>query len=271
MTYAAYDNTVEQGIPVELYLFSRQGEFWAFTSWHEIYNFQNRDYIPLPVSRSRIKDTGNLNKDSLTIPFPISNSFALSLSQVTPEFPTLLTIYRVHADDPDQEGRVYWTGRVIGAEGGESRINVECESIATAMKHPGLRVRYELNCWKSVYSPQCGVDKAAHRHTSNLSAIAADGVSLTLDGASGFADGYFQAGFVEIPGNFVSRTVLSHTGTTLVIDRPLPGLTTGSDLNAYPGCDRSLSICNSRFSNLVNNGSFPYIPTVNPFEGNNIL
>jgi hypothetical protein len=39
----------------------------------------------------------------------------------------------------------------------------------------------------------------------------------------------------------------------------------------YPGCDRSLAMCDERFNNAVNHGGFPWLPNSNPFRYINIF
>ena len=48
------------------------------------------------------------------------------------------------------------------------------------------------------------------------------------------------------------------------IDRPLR-LNTGTEsVNFYPGCDKTISICTSKFSNRSAFGGFPFIQTLAP-------
>jgi hypothetical protein len=56
-------------------------------------------------------------------------------------------------------------------------------------------------------------------------------------------------------------------GGALTIDNIGPGLAVGLVVTAYPGCNRSMTNCIA-FGNLLNYGGQPYIPTVNPMNGN---
>jgi hypothetical protein len=51
----------------------------------------------------------------------------------------------------------------------------------------------------------------------------------------------------------------------------LPGLAVGNAFEAFAGCDRSFSTCQSKFGNSLNFGGFPWIPPKNPFAGDSIV
>jgi len=38
-------------------------------------------------------------------------------------------------------------------------------------------------------------------------------------------------------------------------------------VSAFPGCDKSIGICQAKFNNHQNYGGFPHTPTKNPFDG----
>lgn len=65
--------------------------------------------------------------------------------------------------------------------------------------------------------------------------------------------------------------IVGHAGANLTLMAPLPGLAAGMSAKLYAGCDRSLSVCGSRFDNVVNFGGFPWIPLKNPFSGDAIV
>jgi hypothetical protein len=94
--------------------------------------------------------------------------------------------------------------------------------------------------------------------------ISADGLTITVSEADPFADGYFAAGGLLEFGSY-RGFIVAHTGSTLTLFRAVPGLAASSSITIYPGCDRTLSTCNTTFSNAARHMGFPLIPTRDPF------
>ena len=49
------------------------------------------------------------------------------------------------------------------------------------------------------------------------------------------------------------------------------GLRVGQDVVAYPGCARTIAICQSKFNNAPNFGGVPGLPGKSPFDGTPIF
>jgi uncharacterized phage protein (TIGR02218 family) len=81
---------------------------------------------------------------------------------------------------------------------------------------------------------------------------------------SGSVASYFSQGtitFLTGANAGLTRTIKVSSATALTLTLPLPHAPgTGDTFHAYPGCDKTLATCKSRFSNTVNNRSFPYVP-----------
>ena len=51
--------------------------------------------------------------------------------------------------------------------------------------------------------------------------------------------------------------------TTFTLWLPMPNaIQTGDAYSVYPGCDKRFATCQTKFSNAVNFGGFPYVPGV---------
>lgn len=78
-------------------------------------------------------------------------------------------------------------------------------------------------------------------------------------------DGYYAQGWVVFNtgvNSGVERMVLGYSGGTFTV---VPGLPftpgVGDTFTIYPGCDKQQQTCAQKFSNLINFGGFPYVPT----------
>jgi uncharacterized phage protein (TIGR02218 family) len=156
-------------------------------------------------------------------------------------------------------------GRILNVSWSGAAAQIHCESVYSSIKRPGLRRMYQKQCPHVLYSASCGVSAAAEKVTRTVSSIT--GLDVTVSSLSGFSDGYFAGGYIEwITGGFTERrSIRGHTGNVLTVNFQPYGLAGSVDI--YPGCDHTLTTCNTKYSNSANYGGMPYIPTKNPFDG----
>lgn len=286
MTYNSKELSVQDGQPVELFHFTDGTTDWRYTSRARDITVDGVTYTAEQISRSDVTQSGEINKDGISLEFPRTNEFARRFFGGVVDRVITLTIWRGHTTDGDAEYIAYWKGRVVSSKlsGSGKSIGLECESIFTSMKRPGLRARYQRNCRHALYGRGCEVDKDAYKVVALVTS--ASGSEIVVPAAAGFADGYFLGGMVEAPdGTF--RFITSHVGSTLTLARPVASISVavsdagyglsyglyygGPSVALYPGCDRSRDTCSTRFSNLDRYGGFPFIPLRNPIDGSSIV
>lgn len=266
MSYSSYDNSSDLGSPVELYLFIRGTEVWRFTNADRPITYDLYEYSPVAVSRSSIKLIEDVFKSGISLNFHRSELLAAEFLIYSPDTSTTLTIFRGHYGDNDYIS--YWKGRVVGASATGNTIQVECESVFTSSKRPGLRAHYEYNCRYALYSAKCGASPQANVVSLPVGAVTTS-IEIEVTGANAYADGWFTGGMIEYAGNY--RFILAHVGDTITLSRPLIGLEAGITLQVYKGCDHSKETCNTKFNNIINFGGFPWIPNKNPYGGGSIV
>jgi len=269
MTYNAYETSLDLGTPVELFEFIQGLQRWNYITGATPIVRLGQTYTPMPVRRDRIKQTNDIFKDSLKVTFPRDDAFASQFLGFAPEEVTTLTVLRGHYGDPDNEFIVYWKGRVVGAKASGNEITVECESVFTSIRRPGLRARFEYGCRHALYGARCGVNREAYKLEGAVTAIAG-GLNVSVAGASLSPNGYYTGGMLVAPGGG-SRFLVAHTGDVVTLNRPLASLAGGQVVAIYPGCDHLRTTCLNKFGNLDNFGGFPFIPQRNPFDGSSIV
>jgi uncharacterized phage protein (TIGR02218 family) len=267
MTYAIYEASAQDGQPVELYRFALGVEKWTFTSGQDKVVYQYEAYEPATIRRSGIEQGNEINRAGLDITLSRDSALASLFIASPPEGVVSVTIYRYHVTDTDNEVVVLWKGRVGGARLSGSELMLRCEPVATSLKRPGLRARYQLLCGHVLYSAGCGALKESFRVDGTVAAVS--GAAVQVAAAASKPSGYFVAGMLQT--DVGARMIVGHAGANLDLIAPLPGLAVGQDVRLYAGCDRSTSTCLNRFNNLANFGGFPYIPQKNPFAGDAIV
>ena len=115
-------------------------------------------------------------------------------------------------------------GRVIGTKTNGNDITIDCESVFTSIKRPGLRARFEYNCRHSLYLTGCNVNREAYKILSSVLSI--NGVTLSVQGGTALGSGYLTGGMLITPSG-VARFITSHSGDFITLSRPINDLQGG--------------------------------------------
>lgn len=253
------------GQPVELYEFAHGPNLYTYTSGQAPVEFDGKTFTPQTISRGSVDATNEVARAGLTITCTKDLPLLDLFNPVPPSDVITLVIRRIHRGD--DEAVVLWMGRILstGFNGGV-QAQIRCESVYTSIKRPGLRRLYQRQCPRVLYS--CGVDREDFKVTREVDAIV--GLAITLDTLSGFAAGYFAGGYVEWspePGVVERRAIRSQVGAIIWVNFQAAGLQVGDSVDIFPGCDHTLAMCDAKFSNSLEYGGMPFIPSKNPFDG----
>lgn len=257
----------------ELYRFVEGSNIYLKTNFDQPYSYDSGSgaelYTPTTMKRTEIQSNAQVNKATVDVTFSLDDTMARGWMIENNENVVSLTIFEVE----DDEATVAWKGRITSVAPNQVDITITFESIFTSLRRPGLRARYLLTCRWSLYRRGCKLAKEGFAIPATASSIT--GLNVTVSAASGFVNGYFTAGMMQAPDGTL-RFITAHVGSTLTLMRRLPSLEAAlvsgpTAVTLYPGCDRTRSMCNSKFNNLPNYGGFDWIPTRSPFNGSSIV
>lgn len=267
MSFSLFDLSQKNGSPVELYEITRGDQTWRFTPGASDYTYRSVVYRSTFVERDAIRYTPDSSKSELKLSFHRNNEFAATYLTASQILPAIVTILRGHRNDPDQEFITIWKGRVAGFSVTKNTVDISLSPNFSISRQPGLRAMFEVTCRHHLYSTRCGVVRDNYLQTTNITASANSGRTLTCPGAVSMGDGFYTGGTLVHLG--IPYFILNHTGSTLTMYNATAGLG-GQTVALYPGCDRRNQTCRSKFLNAVNFGGFPWMPSSNPFGGTSI-
>jgi phage-related protein len=282
MAYNDQENSIQDGAPYFLYEFNTTLATYRFTDYPENIDWNGETWYSFPIKHTEVKQSNELSKNSMTVTIPISGDFAALFLGWSPDALISYTLRRGHFGSADT--LVYWKGRVSAHNLKDETIELKCESIFTSMRRAGIRARFQRNCRHALYASGCNVNKDLFAITGFIGSVATDGKTLTILSAATQVDSWFTGGILELQdGTF--RYIINHSSDTIVINRPIRlisegdwgygknygGYYGGLSVILYPGCDRTLATCKNKFNNLLNNGSFKWIPQKNPMGGSSIV
>ncbi|RLE34433.1 MAG: hypothetical protein DRJ61_05200 [Acidobacteria bacterium] len=266
MTYETVEASVRGGEPVELYRFVLGQTVYTYTSTEEEVEFGDETYLPTTISRSSINQNDEINRSGVTITVPRDLDIADLYRVYAPAGILAVTVFRLHPTE-DVYATV-WAGRVLSCAWESVKAKLECESIFSSKKRMGLWRNYQATCPHVLFDSGCRLNRFDYRVSGAIGAV--NSGSLNISAAGGFADGYFAGGFVQIPtaeGLYDTRFITSHTGAVVDIPYPFAGAEVGVAVDLYPGCKHTTEDCDTRYSNILNYGGFPFIPPKSPFGG----
>lgn len=221
------------------------------------------------IHRSRIRQTIGVEVDTLTL------DIAASASHLLNGKPWLAAL-RLGALDGAriQVDRAFfsaWTaapevlprfaGRVAEIEVGrlDAKITVKCDLELLNVQMP--RWLYQPGCRATLFDQECAINKA----TKAVAATVSSGATTTVIPCGlAQAAGYFSLGTITFSSGVnagVSRSVRSYTPGSLTLALPLVTAPANGDaFTAWPGCDKTLATCETKFANRPNYRGLPFIP-----------
>lgn len=163
-------------------------------------------------------------------------------------------------------GNIAGTVVLFPGRGGDSTVDsIRAKEIVRSwlelLNTPLPRNLYQPPCGYSLYDTGCGVSRAAF---AAYSAVASGSTRQVLNCALGNAAGYFDIGELVFTGGQnlgVTRTVKTYVPGVVTLAYPLPKpVANGDTFTIYPGCDKRLTTCDTKFGNKARFRATPYVP-----------
>lgn len=222
------------------------------------------------IRRDRVRWTRGIEVSQLTVDF--SNPEQVVDGQLLPVFASLggfdlAVVHLEHGYIDDAgvgRGQILWfSGTVSDVEPTDMGANIVLKSQLTQLSQQVPRGLYQAGCLNNLYDSNCAVNKAALTVSTTVLAVV-NQTSFTSSGVSAPGSGYYDLGIVTFTSGAnagIRRTVLLHTTTTLKFSRPFPfAVAPGDTFTIVPGCNKTSTTCNSKFSNLSRFRGFPFVP-----------
>jgi len=261
MSYDAREQSEYAGQPQELFLFTAGSTNFAYTSADLELSHNAISYGRADIDVSDIVQSIESEQVEITVTMSRTLDFPKLFVKMLPPFDILATIYRRHYQD--SETIAWWNGQVVATSIKGAVAEVRCAPLISVYQRLGVRRLFQPTCNHMLYDPDtCRVDPNAFKSNATISAI--NGSTLDSATFAGQADGYYTAGFIRRPLTGDLRMIVDHVGDTITLWYPFEDMPTFETLEVFAGCDHSDVTCFNKFNNLVNNGSWPTVPLINP-------
>ena len=279
MTFDIYERSQEDGLPISLYLIvygSSDQERFAYTDHTEEYTYQDIIYEPIPIGRSSIQSSGNLDNSDFTIDISPDAAAVDFIANTTPTDQIRLEVRQGHLDDADGQFLVVWSGFVSGVEKKGMFSKIGGELFVSALQRPGFRRLYQRGCGWTLYGAGC---RAPRRLRGTPTPVRVGTNAIELGGAwyGSLGRDKFKGGYITWRDPNSSGThqrtildiIMGGASDTLLLQGNTQSLGAGTPISLFAGCNHMTSDCVSIHNNILNYGGQPNIPLENPVGGAN--
>jgi len=264
-TFSDLETSVELSRPIELYTFTVGNETYRYTSTEGTVTFGGTDYEPIAgLKRSKITRSKEQKSTVMTIQIPTSNPVPTAFIAVQPSSTITVTVWRIQPDAVPEVSIVVFDGYVSGVAFKDTVAELRCVPFNELFNRETPRFQYQGLCNHVLYDNGCQVNEASYKYSGTVIGVI-EGIQVDIAGLPS-AGTPFVGGYLEIPDKSEQRLIISQSGTIVTILLPFKAAISGGTIDAYYGCDHTPQTCARKFSNILNYGGFPFVPTSNPFN-----
>jgi uncharacterized phage protein (TIGR02218 family) len=247
----------------------KDGSIARFTSHDSNIVYAGNTYQAIPISRSNVEFHSNLQVDKVDISFGLIGITVGTSSYSIPQVirrgflrEAHVEIYRVDyvaLNDHDILFDGYVSGDISFNAG---VVTLSVGSMLDRLNDKFPKIAYTETCNHKLYGTYCGLTKNDYR----LSGTADTGstqkkIYHPLFAFAEYAEGYWVKGELRV-GQIESRSIETHGDGFVTVMFPFEetiedGIT---EIEAWPGCDKTDVTCNDKFSNIENFLGFTKIP-----------
>lgn len=273
MTYAANETSVDSGRPVEIYEITAGATPFFYTSAEDDVNPSGvQNYIAIAgLKRTDTEDGPEKREGDFQIELPTTDALAQIFTGVMPGFRVRMKVRRFHRDDtPTPEVVQIFDGYIQSASFTKNlkQTILTARPVIASIGKQIPRRTYMSSCNHVLYEPlTCRVDDTDPAFRASVLEVAGQvgNVMTVVSGLLGvYADGFMDAGFVEVVGGADFRLILEHVGNSVTL--LVPFSVTPASVNVFAGCAHVISVCEAKFDNTIQFGGFAFVPTRNPFQ-----
>lgn len=274
MSWDTYEKSVDGGSPIDLHEFVYGAKIYRFTSIDEEFIDGNSQvWSPWAIRCGEIVEDQAEGRADLTIETELGLPALGPFRDGVPYME--YSLYQVHAEDPNLEKITIFQGRATNVTYDPMNLQavIQCSSYSSVLDELTLRKKCQVQCPHGIYTPDCGVPALQYKLVAQVTAVSGPVVVVNGPAIEGKDDDYFPGGYVEwvhsslgvVEQRMVSKWDSNTKTATLVASAS--GLVPGSAISMYPGCDHTLTTCDTKFDNAPRYGGAPFKPDESPFGG----
>lgn len=272
MTYSAFETSVEDSRPVEIFEITAGSTSFFYTSAEDDQLVGAQTYTAVAgLQRGPTTEGPEQREDDFQIELPTSDPLAQIFTGVMPGFRVRLQVRRFQRGDTPTPEVVQIFDGFIQSASFKLQIRKTILTARPVIASIGKQIprrTYQSACNHVLYDPStCQVDDtdpAFRASALSVASMVGNDLTVTSGLAGTYADSFMNGGYVEVIGGADFRLILVHVGNVLTL--LLPFSVTPPTVNVFAGCAHVISVCFSKFDNVDRYGGFAFVPTRNVFR-----
>jgi uncharacterized phage protein (TIGR02218 family) len=264
-TLAELEQSIESSRPIELYTIVVGSTTYRYTSSEGSVSFGGSDYVPIAgLKRSKITQAKEQKSTVMTVQIPSANDVAQEFVAIQPSTQVTIRVNRIQPDAIPAASLVIFDGYISGVAFKNRIAEMRCVPFNEQFNRETPRFQYQGLCNHVLYDNGCTINEALHKYSGTVIGIG-DGTQIDIAGLPS-ADTPYIGGYLELPDKSEQRLIIDQSGSVVTILLPFKASISGGTIDAYEGCDHTPQTCARKFSNILNYGGYPFVPTSNPFN-----
>jgi uncharacterized phage protein (TIGR02218 family) len=217
-------------------------------------------FYKVSVTRGKIA-TG---LEHLTVHLPGDHAFSRKFATIAPGQTATLTVQGYHLGDT-ADLRVLYKGvvRSVAFSKDMSKSSLSLVPISEAFTKQIPERTFQASCNNILFDSNCKISAGLYSYAGTVSVVS--GNTITVPGLTASkGNDWSTAGFVAYDV-LDYRLILLQSSDVLTLALPFYETVMNENVTVYAGCNRTIGVCNTKFSNTANFGGCPYVPTKNIF------
>lgn len=266
-SFDVFESSKESSQPVELFQFIKGSDEFRYTSGEDELTVGGDVYTPIAIARNQIVQGSDQANRNLIVTMPTTVSLAQEFIDRPPGEKVTVNVYRLQRPEvPTFDTQVLlFKGTVQSVRYPNDGTSAEfaIRSIESALNGNIPRFTFMGMCNHILYDNNCGVNASSFDLLGACTLVSGDEITITGVNASGID---FVGGYVRPTGENDFRMVLAQSGDVLTLLLPFQNDPTGTNMQAFAGCDHVLTgDCALVFDNVAEFGGFHFVPSKDIF------
>jgi uncharacterized phage protein (TIGR02218 family) len=265
-TYDDIDKSVRSGAPIEVYKFEGELGEYLYTDCNEEVTVDGVLYKPLPgLSRTAIEVSSILDSvQTNDISMPITSALAQLYHFLRMPLSLNVEIRSVHrGTDFATDWKLEFQGEITSFPVKDNVATCRVQSIIQGGLNLQLnQITFQTQCNNEFCDEHCTLLEATFTTTSTVTDIK-DNVITVVDDHN--LDHKLKVGKLRNQRTGETRAIIDNVTNVVTVGYGFIDLVVGDTVDLVRGCDNTYTTCSVEYNNLLNNTSFMFLPSTNPY------
>lgn len=266
MSYADDENSVEAAQPCDLFTVVTPLTTYRLNDYGLPITFGGQTYAPATITRSNTPTNAIDGQSSAArqVTVEVSLNHALAQELLVGGIPWAQDVTVQIATYMQRSGAAQnWFFGTIASIDSDGNT---CKLLLSGKIDQKLSIQLPVLtsqrlCPHGLYDAGCTLSASSFQVSGTVTSVS--GTTIGISTIGGNPDHWAQYGKIVRSLDGEPRSITEQIGTTITVNVPFRTLHVGDAIVLNAGCDHAVTTCRDKFSNVINYGGHPQLPTIN--------